>query len=689
MSKTLRYFGRFVGNDNAAYLVNIWQEGTFTAEEVTFSAHAVTIQWKEADKMTAVRESTATVKLRSHSDRKFIDLYTTDVSAIRLDIYRAGALYWSGVLDTENYEEPYDRLVNYEVSLKFRDFGVLKRIDYDMKGFKTLNEIITACLQKTGINYIGIEKSISTKLNQTATSDVFDDLTALSDNFYDEDGDADKYYDVLKRILEVFSALIIQKNGRIYITDFNSLAASAPTAVTWASAESTLSVDVVYSEADVKFSIYEKTDILDTAIDDEDYPAPSTDADVSVNTAYSGDGIVKGFDIWFNATLDKKFTLTDSSAKFFFMKSVYSGSDARGVMCCCKPREMQYLSPASTTTGTELMKVKEMPYVGNQDTDKYKLKISLDFLFDVRYNPFEDASTGNEEGNYSRMKNWCNWAYVPIMITLRDAAGNAVCHFDNHFCASANVTYPGYSWKAGEASWGDAYLCYYDERDRTSSTGLGGWATNKPMIGRITKGLPTALQKLGEGDYITLPPTSGWLDVRIGKGIKQFDHDGYEEKDIYSLTRWVAYKNLGITLVDVYGKELTLKDEETKAWLDKNAEDSFDMTVHVGTKAAASPAARGSLFLSSDKSIVTSLYRAGVTDTLQRLLIGTVYSQHAARKNRLSGKVKLLPAFCSCSEKNLSGIYYIVGETQDLAFGTSEIAMTEIAADSFEGVNYE
>ena len=69
-----------------------------------------------------------------------------------MDVYRDGVLYWSGLLDAEFYEEPYEKAANYPVSLKFSDFGVLNRLKYDLAGMRSIKEVITYCLQRAGLN---------------------------------------------------------------------------------------------------------------------------------------------------------------------------------------------------------------------------------------------------------------------------------------------------------------------------------------------------------------------------------------------------------------------------------------------------------------------------------------------------------------------------------------------------------
>ncbi len=87
-----------------------------------------------------------------------------------------------------------------------------------------------------------------------------------------------------------------------------------------------------------------------------------------------------------------------------------------------------------------LFKVPETPYLAYIGLDRrnYKLKLNISLLFDVRYNPFEEAQVLNEEGNWDRLKNWCNFAYVPFILTLRDAEGKAIYHWQNKGVKDSN-----------------------------------------------------------------------------------------------------------------------------------------------------------------------------------------------------------------------------------------------------------
>ena len=497
----------------------------------------------------------------------------------------------------------------------------------------------------------------------------------------------------MEYVLTPFTAHIQQKNGSIHIFDINQIVTENPILIKWMRKDSLLSVDKVYNNARITFSAYEQTDILSAEMDEEDYKTPE-DGGTLVKTDHN-DG-VEGFKISFDTTKDSVFEIkSGTGAKYFCIKPTYSGNNDRGVAYCCTPDNIQYLNKATSCMSGgkhvkgELFKVKKQPYLGYvsyRRTD-YKLKLSLNFLFDVRYNPFESAALGNEEGNYARLTDWCNFAYVPIMLTLRDKDGKALYHYRNKNVMESDRYDLAGRWDAGEGSWGDCYLCYYDEGNRKSGTGLGGWSTNRQIIGYYRGGLPAKITKRGEGEFIEMPPTAGWLDVRVGVGVYQFDYKR-EEKDIYSRTRWMLYKSFEIELVDKYGNSLDLKDQIHTAWIERDAEEEYEVETHIGTMKKASPAARGIIFRASSNDMVEKLYRNGYTAGLEQLAIGTIYSQFGNRKNQFSGTVKLLPEFTICSENNTPGKYMLTSELQNLSAATSEINMVEIEADNYEGVEF-
>lgn len=187
MSKFLRYMGEFLSHAGVVWRVEILQEAeqafpnvgslTFEAEE------ALLMEWEEKSKEEVIQGCMATIKLESPGDRTYEDLYTIEVGRIRMDVYRDGVLYWSGLLDAEFYEEPYEKAANYPVSLKFSDFGVLNRLKYDLAGMRSIKEVITYCLQRAGLNTELNTSLVSLCAAGSTTPVDLSDINVRSDNF--------------------------------------------------------------------------------------------------------------------------------------------------------------------------------------------------------------------------------------------------------------------------------------------------------------------------------------------------------------------------------------------------------------------------------------------------------------------------------------------------------------------------
>ena len=117
MAKQIIYWGEFRSVAGTLYRVEILSDDkSYTAQRVFFPHDTpVEIEWNEVDKLEPVQGACLTLSLVSKSDRQFIDLYSIEVGKVRIDVYRDGALYWSGTLDPELYEEPYSQKKDYDV----------------------------------------------------------------------------------------------------------------------------------------------------------------------------------------------------------------------------------------------------------------------------------------------------------------------------------------------------------------------------------------------------------------------------------------------------------------------------------------------------------------------------------------------------------------------------------------------
>lgn len=733
MELGIRYRGSFLSRNGVVWRVEILQAGYGGTQpgDLAFPSDCpLEIEWGETDKIDQVQGSSATLKIISESDRQFIDLYTVEVGAVRLDVYRAGKLYWSGCIDTELYEEPYSYESGYEVSLTFSDFASLDRLDWTDTGLASIHDIVVKCLARCGMNYGTITKLISTSQYTYGQELSLEETFVNQENFYDEDGQPLKAREVLEEVLKPFGLRIIQKAGKIYVYDLNKLYQQTPSRLEWGySDDAVLGVDKIYNNVKLTFSPYGDAEMMKgTVEEDPTLTAESGGTLVKVNYERDSYGSLKaldGFRFHHNTTLKSNMELS-GGAEFFQIRSIYSGSDETGVVATMKRGDYAVAEEdgASTKVRHVLMTPKDCGTIknGNVSTSTiikcpkaflgyvsylrtgYKLRINLSLLFDVRYNPFEPEGDYNDnaswrnglfnlskhDGPYQNMQDWCNFGYVPIKLSLVDEAGNALYHYENRSVLdSSGYSHSGAKWVSGAAAWGDAYLCYYDFDDRKSKTGFGGWATNKQIIGYYRDALPKQWKTIEDGEFIDLPPVGGFLVLEIGSGIHQFDYKR-EVKNIYKFCRWIMYKDPSITLCKKNYKEAETEDIEDYAWLNKAAKEEFSIDTIIGTitQNHGVPNAKGQIFR-KDNSVFSSFARAGMTDRLERLLIGTVYSQYASRHDTLSGTAKLLPGFGAYTEKSTPGIFILLSEVQNCIEDESAIKMAELSEDNYEGIEYE
>lgn len=702
MSKGKRYTAVFNSEQSVAWRIEIWQEGyQGEAEEAALGEEPLVIEWPETDKLEPVQSSNATLQLYSDTDRQFLELYTVEAGSVRMDVYREDVLYWSGTLDAELYEEPYSFKTDYTVTLTFSDFAILDRLSFDGTGFVSLKELFTKILEKTGINYSGFQEYISTGMVSGAGATLTADISVLSDNYYDEDGEAMTWREVLDETLRPFALRMVQKAGKVFIYDLNAVSTLLePETVVWDSDDAVLGTDSVYNNVTIKYSPYFRQKLLDGSVDKGTVKEDTLSPTYSVNVDLSGEN-VPGF----------KITFTDSGvgivkgeqAKYFKVDKIFSGSDDAGVAWTFKNLEtgnkwVDKLNPPTSVIGSYMVcAAKDRPYIAYTSKsrgEKYYLKVLLNIMVDVRYNPYESAGDNNEKTSWENFQDRFNFNYIPIKLVLRDAEGNALLHYDNK---EVKVAPGGYSdtgkWVAGEAEWGDAFLAYYDIDNRKSANGLGGWTANKQCIGYYRGALPTLFQKRGDGEFIDLPDKSGFLDFQVGSGMLCYDYDSGSDWQLssgyYYIVKYILFKDFSIELVDGNYQTVEQSDIEVKAWLNRSAKEDLEIKTILGTMDDASSTALGQTFRTSTKEVWNTFYRAGEYGKLETLLAGTVYTHYASRHVTLSGEAALVPSFGVYSDNNMEGVFILLSEKQNLEKDTGTILMAQTEADNYTGIELE
>lgn len=734
MSKTLTYYTEF-GNRpaihagrEARYRIEIWGEGNNVAGEISvdFDAPAM-IEWAEVAKLDPVQGSALTLRLVSESDREFVGLYTVEEGAWRVDIYRNKALYWRGSIDTELYEEPYSTSSGYIVEVTASDLGPADRTDFDMTGRHTIEDIIRHCLSRTAIADMEQVISISTSLPDAKEPLSLSDLYIDTANFYDEDGEPMTCREVLEEVLRPFALRLAQRNGEIHIFDLNAASAWPSTEVCWVSNDARMGVDVTYNKVKVLLSTYSDANGCDGSLDhDEVLKGSAGDLYYTGERDHQAIGL-PGFRMASGQEQHPQLEICNN-ALVCRMDAEWSGSDTAGVVWqymglkalgsgyqCMITRDGDNW-PAAMTSGTFVPIAKtrrhlsldpyQPVYVGSSAGGEVytgaQLRVSLDLLLDTRYNPFEDAGADNGGTQYGKALDIPASVRIPVQIVCRNIDGEIAYLYNNDSFVSS------YSYTGGEGQWipytaanmtkNICWLQYYDWDDWNGKSPVGGWVANRQSIGD-PKATTKTMKKRGDGYYISMPPCVGSVELWVGKGfgIITDGSDGWLPNTavwrsdawdkFVSHLRWLAYRNPKIELVKSSGKDLTGSDLEDSAYIVRTAKEELSIDTIVGTPGdRALPTSRAMMTLSDGRQI-RRMTRAGVTDRIERLLIGTAYSQYVGRNTVLNGTAELVPDMPAMTDASAPGeIYIMLSDRQNLAADTSEIRIVRFAGDSYEGI---
>lgn len=570
MAKHLRYMGEFLSRAGVVWRVEILQEADEAFAKIgslDFDADdALVIEWGESAKEQVICGSTATLKVISPGDRTYEDLYTIAAGSIRMDVYRDSALYWSGMLDSEFYEEPYEKASCYTVALTFSDFGILDRLRYDRTGLQSVYDTLCFCVSRSGINTILDRSHISTSL--TPDSDKLDltEILIRSENFYDEDGEASTLKEVLDGVLQPLALRITQRAGRVYVYDLNALCNSAPVAeAVWDGDSQTMGVDRVYNNVKVTWSPYAQNDNINR---EECWELP-TDPDISAlrkpEGLKHGDATLfsyfqspdpegwtddtPGFTIWLSDK-GKNAEIVHPDAKFYKIVPQFDGSESEGIAvkwpymmiskvesgdepkACVMPHNHGMAAAdvfASENTGKGVIfKTNPVDIPPADDARKLAVWVKMELLADYRFNPFEEISkrviispnmvTLSIPWHRKWEETWKangNFLYVPVAIKFQPNGSDAVYRWDNR--AALNTDFRNRPTRSLSKTYGvwllddprnnaTGHLCYYDANDREGTSAIGGWRTNRPAINQHTEKLEIALQKADDGQPLPYPP---------------------------------------------------------------------------------------------------------------------------------------------------------------------------------------
>lgn len=730
MEKQLRYQGEFFSVAGVLWRVEIWQDADVpypAVAELRFPAETpLVFEWAETDKLEPVQGSAATLEIVSKVNRQYKDLYTVEAGSIRMDAYRDDVLYWSGTLDTEAYEEPFSYENEYEVKLTFSDFSLLDRMNFSLRGTRSISVLIDNFIAETKINNRGIERYISTTCS-SVSGEMLDNVGISCENFYDEEGVPLTMREVLDEILRPFALRLIQREGKLFIYDLNAVQAEfKPEQIRWESDDAVLGVDKTYKNVTLTFSPYPQKKLYSTTLTekmlDEGAERYYVAKDLS-KSPFVDNNIGFMIDLKKTTGVSEELEIRPDKALLFRIIPVFSGSEAFGIASRIRDVYKMPLFGTETpidTSGSDygapwLFKVRRTlslpetrvvfnyssPGVildGKSCLTDIMLRLKVEAMIDGRYNPFEEATALNGKSAYEKMQDIKEYN-ISYILRIIDTDGNIKMHYENRVYDKESEEEGFFrhykeingKWVDGDVEYGTpkmTSLRYYDSGGYTGWR--GGWQMN--LVGYLRSYIPRTAS--GEGDLIPIPSGNQGCTLELtiiscfARVVNPHKHNGLTT-DSHTIPRWVLFKIPELTLVNQYGKEVVGNDIEYKTWLNSSAKEEKKIETIVGTPCTSTNFGMGMLLDVSSRTTLQIFTRAGVSASLEKLLIGTWYSNYNRRMNMLSGTVRLLNRFGTYTDVSEPGTYLMVGDVQDVREDESNVKLAEITPDNFEGIEYE
>lgn len=595
------------------------------------------------------------------------------------------------------------------------------------------------------------ERFISTSLSAPDVAMTLSDLKVRSDNFYDEDGEPLSLRKVLEGILQPLALRLEQRDGRIWVYDLNSLYRNAQSKrIQWASDDQTMGVDAVYNNAKITWSPYAQSGTLSDGECWTEETDPNRIAINILNGRTHGDSTYYSYHYstdlndWLDAT-DSGFTLWTSStgkgldylvgaARYFKIVPQYDGSESEGVALLWPSvrgyrqtngsgwtASMQwqahginpyYLKTAMDTAGQTIFQTHPVWIPPVDNASGLYVRIVLEMLMDPRFNPFESAvnwmKTIEQKDWASQWNKRGNFVFVPVTVKFRPSGSDKVYCWTNRTIVEQSVSSPVRSFFGTLGDWSEydtttdddpatwGYFAYYDPSDRAERAGVGDWKKNRPAINPHTKSLVSILKNADDGQYLPYPNFEGcggelWVEVR-SRNWQIADGDYSKAGDSYGLwgkCNWLLMKLPEVEIVNSSQFEQTISTEdiEYKAELNSHAKDPIELDTICGTAADGVPTARGAYFNATTGKQITQLTRAGRTTQVEELLIGTLYSQFAARRTKLAGTVELLddsPLAIYTEAMQGDKRFIMTGTIEDIQDGTAEATFVELRPDEYD-----
>ena len=287
----MKYTSNFYSLSGERYdLSIITNHNSGTTREITLGVPPFVTEMDEDEEniYKSVKYQSATVSIIASGETDYMfDLYSGEANGTRVTLSKSGVTVWDGFATPVLYNNGYSE-IHDNIQLECIDgLSILQYYKYSSDNKKVLPfiDIVNKVLAKCEV-YNNLYVSNNTKLTQSSTRPILNELYISEQNFFDEKKDNETDNDVawtcqevLEEICKYLGLVCVADGDSVYMLDYDAIKAnkntyykynvgsSAYTSATLTStlpitqemyrgAENTISLDNVYNKVSVKDDFY-------------------------------------------------------------------------------------------------------------------------------------------------------------------------------------------------------------------------------------------------------------------------------------------------------------------------------------------------------------------------------------------------------------------------------------------------
>lgn len=374
----MKYISNFYSLSGDRYdLSIITNHSSGTTRQITLGVPPFVTEMDEDEEniYKSVKYQSATVSIIASGETDYMfDLYSGEANGTRVTLSKSGVTVWDGFATPVLYNNGYSE-IHDNIQLECIDgLSILQYYKYNSDNKKVLPfiDIVNKILAKCEV-YNNLYVSNNTKLTQSSTRPILNELYISEQNFFDEKKDNETDNDVawtcqevLEEICKYLGLVCVADGDSVYMLDYDAIKAnkntyykynigsSAYTSATLTStlpitqemyrgAENTISLDNVYNKVSVKDDFYTFDSVIPNMYDNLQNITKSSDpalqSSENIGNGMFGE-VVTGSDGNMEALVDRVWSPdADSWSDFHVVFCKYFKNDNYNFTC---PSEINY-----------------------------------------------------------------------------------------------------------------------------------------------------------------------------------------------------------------------------------------------------------------------------------------------------------------------------------------------------------